>query len=209
MLAGFVQLWLFDCTVFPPPKSLGDMPIHDAQAKDNAKAVAGDAGEETHSHTGHSATRASTWFQGHVFASAANPSGQQQQYALLGVPAMSPPAIHGCMISDHDTPSYYDVYLSEYSKRGSEVRICARNVERSGGSGDAVELRLEKVAQTSHGDMRGVQVAQTLKLSTARMLAGDQARAHLEKYARDALAMYDANGMGSDAIVCLGAISVH
>ncbi|KAJ1721902.1 hypothetical protein LPJ53_003622 [Coemansia erecta] len=216
MLTGFVQLWLFDCTAIPPPKSLGDIPIHDAgDAKDNEKEVAEHAGTATHSHAGHSAPRAPTWFQGHVFASpqasaaAADPGGQQRQYALLGVPAMTPPPIHGCMISDHDTPAYYDVYLSAYSDSGSELRICARNVERSGGSGDAVELRLERAAQTSHGDMRGVQVAQTLKLSTARMLAGDQARAHLEKYARDALAAYDENGVGSDVVVCLGAISLR
>ncbi|KAJ2776299.1 hypothetical protein GGI15_004886 [Coemansia interrupta] len=211
MLTGFVQLWLFDCTALPPPKSLGDMPIHDAGAKENGKEVAEDAGTATHGHAGHSATRASTWFQGHVFAAtaAADSSGQQKQYALLGVPARSPPPIHGCMVSDHDTPAYYDVYLSEYAGAGSQVRICARNVERCGGSGDAVELRLEKAAQTSLGDMRGVQVAQTLKLSTARMLAGHQARAHLEKYAPDALAVYDENSLGSDAIVCLGAISLH
>ncbi|KAJ2810222.1 hypothetical protein H4S07_002791 [Coemansia furcata] len=194
MLSGFVHLWLFDVAAVPPPKELGGK---------NCGAPPEATTCERHSHDAPAAT---TWFQGHILAG----SGQGQ-YTLTGVPALHPPPIHGCMISDHDTPTYYDIYISEYHADGPVVKYCAINVERSGGSGDAVELRLEDGSQVPVERHSGAHMARQLKLSTTKMVTGERARSHLEKYAPDALSVYaDTAGNGGDdmMVVCLGVVSL-
>ncbi|KAJ2695219.1 hypothetical protein H4218_005303 [Coemansia sp. IMI 209128] len=194
MLSGFVHLWLFDVAAVPPPKELV---CKDAGTPPSAFKV------QQHSHDTPPAT---TWFQGHILAG----SGQSQ-YTITGVPSLHPPPIHGCMISDHDTPTYYDISISEYQADGPVVKYCAINVERSGGSGDAVELRLENGSKVPVERYPDAQMAGRFKLSTTKMVTGERARRHLEKYAPDVLSVYAgiADGGGSDSmVVCLGVVSL-
>ncbi|KAJ2604016.1 hypothetical protein GGF44_006743, partial [Coemansia sp. RSA 1694] len=170
MLSGFVQLWLFDVATVPPPREVTGEHI---AAHPEPKA------HEHHSH--HGAPAATTWFQGHILAG----SPTKGQFTLTGVPAVNPPPIHGCMVSEHDTPAFYDIYISEYCADGPVVKYCAINVERSGGSGDAVELRLENGSQEHVGQHPDARMVKQLKLSTTKMVTGERARSHLEKYAPD------------------------
>ncbi|KAJ2494065.1 hypothetical protein IWW37_000143 [Coemansia sp. RSA 2050] len=195
MLSGFVHLWLFDVATVSPPREL--------VGKDNrASPEAGKA--QQHSHSTPATT---TWFQGHILVG----SGQGQ-YTITGVPSLHPPPIHGCMISEHDTPTYYDIFISEYQADGPVVKYCATNVERSGGSGDAVELRLEGGSQVPVERYLGAHMAEQFKLSTTKMVTGERARRHLEKYAPDALTVYTGitDSGGSDSmVVCLGVVSLN
>ncbi|KAJ1896185.1 hypothetical protein LPJ66_004148 [Kickxella alabastrina] len=207
MISGVMQLWLFERSEIPAPTTLADVPIHPI-----------DQHNETHQHEhkhqhSHADTEAKTWFQGHIFAV----NGPTRQYALLGVPAQNPPHIHGCMVSDHDTPMYYDVYVSEYiGDSNYKVVFCAMNVERNGGSGDAVELNMENssaMAPSNTAVHSTAQAIKTLRLSTSKMLTGNQARQHLTKYAPDALAKYDAvgatsNNKNKDIVVCMGGVAM-
>ncbi|KAJ2015691.1 hypothetical protein GGI03_006876 [Coemansia sp. RSA 2337] len=190
MLSGFVHLWLFDVAAVPPPSEIDGRHIGAPPEATTS---------EQHSH---GAPTASTWFQGHILTVSAD-----TQYTLTGVPALHPPPIHGCMVSEHDTPTYYDIYISEYHADGPVVKYCAINVERSGGSGDAVELRLEDGSQVER--CPNAHMAKQLKLSTTKMVTGERARSHLEKYAPDALSTYTDIAGGSDSmVVCLGVISL-
>ncbi|KAJ2845912.1 hypothetical protein IWW36_004593, partial [Coemansia brasiliensis] len=114
------------------------------------------------------------WFQGHIFES------NSKQYSILGVPAQSPPPVHACMISEHERPTYYDVYIAEYTSEEPVLKICALNVERNSGSGDAIELSLEGSFNESPMHLSNAAFAQRLKLTTTKMLTGNQAQRHLE-----------------------------
>ncbi|KAJ2742676.1 hypothetical protein GGI20_004317 [Coemansia sp. BCRC 34301] len=194
MLSGFVHLWLFDVAALTPP---GEVVGEHTGAQPEAKA---------HEHHSHGAPAATTWFQGHILAG----SAAKSQLTLTGVPAANPPPIHGCMVSDHDTPTFYDVYISEYCAGGPVVKYCAINVERSGGSGDAVELRLENGSQEHVTQHSSAHMLKRLKLSTTKMVSGERARSHLEKYAPGVLSVYaDIAGSSSAEamVVCLGVIT--
>ncbi|KAJ2713377.1 hypothetical protein H4R19_002281 [Coemansia spiralis] len=181
VLSGIVHLWSFRCADTPPPTELAGVQIQPAAPK---------------------ATDPPTWFQGHIF-----PSQQrgEQQHALLGVPAAQPPHIHGCMVSEHDRPMYYDVYIADYAAGSVAIAGKATNVARSSGSGDAVELTLDSSTETATLAGSAPRVHE-LRLSTTRLLSGDRATHHLQKYAPDALALY--NHDTTDIVVCLGVISM-
>ncbi|KAI8318656.1 hypothetical protein GQ54DRAFT_336159 [Martensiomyces pterosporus] len=156
-LSGLVHVWFYDIDKLEPPKEL-----------DGAN-LPGPLPSE------HPETVPKTWFQGHIFPPSTAPT---TQYTILGVPAHSPPQVHGCMVSDHDTPTYYDIYISEYDGSRSKVRFCAYGVERSGGSGDAIEMALSAPAagtspsaNTANSCFVGAQRASALKLSTTRMMS--------------------------------------
>ncbi|KAJ1739480.1 hypothetical protein LPJ79_004911 [Coemansia sp. RSA 1821] len=133
---------------------------------------------------------AAPWFQGRIF------EPDSKQYSILGVPAQSPPPVHACMVSEHERPTFYDIYVAEYTSEGPILKICALNVERHSGSGDAIELSLEGSFNESPMHPSNVAFAQRLKLTTTKMLAGNHAQRHLEKYAPGCV--------NSDGIVCLG-----
>ncbi|KAJ2753844.1 hypothetical protein GGI19_002844 [Coemansia pectinata] len=195
MLSGFVHLWLFDAAAVPPPREIC------------GEHIGGPLEAATSEQHSHGAPAATTWFQGHIL-----PVSAQTQYTLTGVPALHPPPIHGCMVSEHDTPTYYDIYISEYHADGPVVKYCGINVERSGGSGDAIELRLEGGSQIPVERCPNAHMAKQLKLSTTKMVTGERARSHLEKYAPDALGIYTdiAKSGGSDTmVVCLGVTSLN
>ncbi|KAJ2860262.1 hypothetical protein FB639_005659, partial [Coemansia asiatica] len=151
-------------------------------------------------------TEVSTWFQGHILT---REEDAVKQYGLVGVPAQSPPTIHGCMISDHDTPTFYDLYITEYLDSEHKVKLCAINVERSGGTGDAVELCLTKesnsLVPSSHSisdlDVK-IAHAKRLKFSTTKLLSGEQAKNYLSAFAPSALDKFasvrDDDGDGDD-----------
>ncbi|KAJ2355512.1 hypothetical protein GGF43_002645 [Coemansia sp. RSA 2618] len=187
-ISGIVQLWSYDCAVVSAPTELLGVPI-----------------QPNGEHAASGKTAAATWFQGHLFAS--QDSGKQ--YSVLGVPAQAPPPIHGCMISEHDKPVYYDVYISEYLSDSAQVKICALNVERSGGSGDAIELLLDDTVNgtTSNAVGASAKLAKSFKLSTTKLLTGNRAQQHLAKYAPDTLNM--SSGCDRDAVVCLGVASIQ
>ncbi|KAJ2768399.1 hypothetical protein IWQ56_001804 [Coemansia nantahalensis] len=188
VLSGIVHLWSYQIARTPAPRTLAGEEI--------AAAAGAGAGK---------ATDPPTWFQGHIFPSQRG----GQQYALLGVPAAHPPPIHGCMVSEHDRPMYYDVYIADYADGALAIAGRAKNVARSGGSGDAVELVLEGGGGAGGPPPQ----VQELRMSTTRLLSGDRAASHLLKYAPDALIPYrgdrmDAGGDTADIVVCLGVISV-
>ncbi|KAJ2450026.1 hypothetical protein EV183_004554 [Coemansia sp. RSA 2336] len=138
---------------------------------------------------------AAAWFQGHIF------EPTNKQYSLLGVPAQSPPPVHACMISEHERPTFYDIYIAEYTPEGPVLKICALNVERHGGAGDAIELSLEGSFNESPMHLSSVALAQRAKLTTTKLLTGNHAQRHLEKYAPGCV--------NSDNIVCLGIVLIE
>ncbi|KAJ2910773.1 hypothetical protein GGI21_000514 [Coemansia aciculifera] len=192
MLSGFVHLWLYDVATVPPPK----------------EAICESAGTHSntasHAHHGHDheAPAATTWFQGHILTGS---TAEKVQFILTGVPAANPPHIHGCMVSEHDTPTFYDIFISEYCADKPVVKYCAINVERSGGSGDAVELQMEDGRQEPAAQYPAALMVKQLKLSTTRMVTGERARCHLDKYAPGALSAYEDAGA---IVVCMGMISL-
>ncbi|KAJ2642125.1 hypothetical protein GGH99_008789, partial [Coemansia sp. RSA 1285] len=177
---------------------------------------------------------AAGWFQGHLLASSAG--SQQEQYSVLGVPSMQKPELHGCMIGEHSRPAFYDIYFCQSSKEppASAVAFSALGVERRCGSGDAMELEFPPPSAVGEGGTGGGELPsvsasvplsslERLRFSTTRMIAGERAWAHLEKYAPAALQLYsrpqrsapaspssssgaDSPAASDSAVVCLGAM---
>ncbi|KAI9500400.1 hypothetical protein GGI25_003133 [Coemansia spiralis] len=174
MLTGIAHLWLFDSSINPAPTELYGESIGPPNA------LQGDNSNNK------------TWFQGHFV----DPQ-TAKQLTLVGVPSKDPPKVHGCMIAEHDTPSYFDLYLCEKA----QIAFCAFGVKRHG-SGDAMELESGKL--TPHRP--ACAEVKDIRFSTTRMISGDRAQKHLAKYAPSAL---DAYKGGGDAVVCLGALSIR
>lgn len=190
MISGFVQVWIADSREYQPPQEIGGTAIPQSNQDDNA-----------------------VWFQGHIITS------EKQQFSILGVPAYAPPPIHSCMISDHDTPSFYDLYIGEYNQQQQPVvKYRANNVEKNGGTGDALELRLLPAANNKSTNIRqqqqqnnGVVMMTGVKMSTTRLLTGERAVNHLSQYAPDVLKSFTANdnSMQPNVVVCLGVVSLE
>ncbi|KAJ2401818.1 hypothetical protein GGI23_001138 [Coemansia sp. RSA 2559] len=175
MISGFAQLWLIDCGSVPAPTDLHGKAVGPPQEPDEAK----------------------TWFQGHLVTKA-------EQYAILGVPSLHKPPVHGCMVGEHSMPSFYDIYFCQSGKDG--VAFCALGVERHSGSGDAVELDFPGPSVTGRSPADAAQDLTRLRFSTTKMISGERARIHLEKYAPDALQLCKGPAASADFVVCLGAM---
>ncbi|KAJ2511422.1 hypothetical protein H4217_007391 [Coemansia sp. RSA 1939] len=214
MISGFAHLWLIDCASVPAPTVLHGQTIGPPRKAEKEESEA----------------EAARWFQGHLLASSAE--NQQEQYSVLGVPSMQKPEIHGCMIGEHSKPAFYDIYFCQSGKEAaSAVAFSALGVERHCGSGDAMELEFpppSAVGEGTEGELPSVSASlplsslERLRFSTTRMIAGERARAHLEKYAPAALQLYnrpqrsapasssssgaDSPAASDNAVVCLGAM---
>ncbi|KAJ2776780.1 hypothetical protein H4R18_005485 [Coemansia javaensis] len=155
--SGLVQLWSYECAAVPVPETLADVQIRGTQQQQQQQQQGDSSG-------------ATTWLQGHMFAS--QHDGSCRQYAVLAVPARAPPPVHGCMVSEHDRPAFYDVYITDYA---DGAIVCgAFNVARAGGAGDAVELTLEPGASGgggggSAGLLAPALTARAMRLSTTRL----------------------------------------
>ncbi|KAJ2596100.1 hypothetical protein EV177_008003 [Coemansia sp. RSA 1804] len=140
------------------------------------------------------------------------------------------------MIGEHSRPAFYDIYFCQSSKEppASAVAFSALGVERRCGSGDAMELEFPPPSAVGEGGTGGGELPsvsasvplsslERLRFSTTRMIAGERAWAHLEKYAPAALQLYsrpqrsapaspssssgaDSPAASDSAVVCLGAM---
>ncbi|KAJ2655506.1 hypothetical protein IWW48_005509 [Coemansia sp. RSA 1200] len=218
MISGFAHLWLIDCASVPAPtvlhgQTIGPPPPPRKPEKESEAEA-----------------EAARWFQGHLLTTSAGNQQQKQQYSVLGVPSMQKPEIHSCMIGEHSKPAFYDIYFCQSDKETASIAFSALGVERHCGSGDAMELEFPAPSAVGEGGGGGgggqpsvsasaslsLSSLERLRFSTTRMIAGERARTHLEKYAPAALLLYnhqrsspssaDSSAASDNAIVCLGAM---